>query len=188
MRFVPIKSELAQSRLSVHAVRQGWVEARTACINRLRGLLSEFGVVLPLKAQTVRTQAAAQLEQLPSWMRTAGMDLLDELHRLDERVQQYDAHIKMMAKAEERSERLMQVPGASVPRRPARWWRAWATGTTLPVADSWLRGLVWCRASTELWRQRWPSVEGIGKPWLRSLPRTRAWPGRCWPRERDSNR
>ncbi len=29
MRFVPIKSELAQSRLSVHAVRQGWVESRT---------------------------------------------------------------------------------------------------------------------------------------------------------------
>ncbi len=111
MRFVPIKSELAQSRLSVHAVRQGWVEARTACINRLRGLLSEFGVVLPQKAQTVRTQAAQQLERLPDWMRTAGMDLLDELHRLDERVQKYDAHIKAMAKAEERSERLMQVPG-----------------------------------------------------------------------------
>lgn len=56
MRFVPIKSALAQSRLAIHAVRQGWVEARTACINRLRGLLSEFGVVLlPLKAQTVRT-------------------------------------------------------------------------------------------------------------------------------------
>lgn len=111
MRFVPVKSELAQSRLSVHAVRQGWVEARTACINRLRGLLSEFGVVLPLKAQTVRREAAAHLERLPGWMKTAGMDLLDELHRLDERVEQYDTHIKMMAKAEERSDRLMQIPG-----------------------------------------------------------------------------
>jgi transposase len=33
------------------------------------------------------------------------------LHRLDEHVEQYHAHIKMMAKAEERSERLMQIPG-----------------------------------------------------------------------------
>jgi transposase len=62
MRFVPVKSEHAQSRLSVHTVRQGFVEARTACINRVRGLLSEFGVVLPLKARTVRTQAAQHLE------------------------------------------------------------------------------------------------------------------------------
>jgi transposase len=111
MRFVPIKSELAQSRLAVHAVRQGWVEARTACINRLRGLLSEFGIVLPLKAQTVRTQAAAQLDGLPGWMKTAGMDLLDELRHLDERISQYDSHIKLMAQAEDRSERLMQIPG-----------------------------------------------------------------------------
>jgi transposase len=111
MRFVPIKSELAQSRLAIHAVRQGWVEARTACINRLRGLLSEFGIVLPLKAQTVRTQAAAQLDGLPGWMKTAGMDLLDELRHLDERISDYDAHIKLMAQAEDRSERLMQIPG-----------------------------------------------------------------------------
>jgi len=111
MRFVPVKSELAQSRLAIHAVRQGWVEARTACINRLRGLLSEFGIVLPLKAQTVRTQAAAHLDGLPGWMKTAGMDLLDELRHLDERISQYDSHIKLMAQAEDRSERLMQIPG-----------------------------------------------------------------------------
>jgi transposase len=35
----------------------GYVEARTACINRLRGLLSELGIVPPLKAATVRRSA-----------------------------------------------------------------------------------------------------------------------------------
>jgi transposase len=68
MRFVPVKSELAQSRLAIHAVRQGWVEARTACINRLR------------------TQAAEKLDSLPGWMKIAGFDLLDELRRIDERI------------------------------------------------------------------------------------------------------
>lgn len=111
MRFVPVKSELAQSRLAVHAARQGWVAARTACINRLRGLLSEFGVVLPLKAQTVRRQAAEHLERLPGWMRTVGHDLLEEIRQLDDRVEAYDRHVLMMARADERSERLMQVPG-----------------------------------------------------------------------------
>ena len=83
MRFVPIKSELSQCRLAIHTVRQGWVKARTATINRLRGLMSEFGIVLPLKAQTVRRLAAEQADKLPGWMKTACLDLLDELRRLD---------------------------------------------------------------------------------------------------------
>ena len=50
MRFVPVKSIEQQSRLFVHRARQGYVEQRTALINRIRGLLSELGIVLPLKA------------------------------------------------------------------------------------------------------------------------------------------
>jgi transposase len=48
--------------------RQGYVEARTATINRVRGLLSEVGIVLPLKAETVRREAMAQLEDWPGWV------------------------------------------------------------------------------------------------------------------------
>ena len=43
MRFVPVKSLEQQSDLSLHRVRQGFVEERTATLNRLRGLLAEFG-------------------------------------------------------------------------------------------------------------------------------------------------
>lgn len=111
MRFVPVKSELAQSRLCIHRVRQGFVQDRTACINRLRGLLSEFGVVLPLKAETVRRSAAQHLEAVPQWAATALRDLLDELHRLDTRVAEYDRHVAQMAHADERSARLMSLPG-----------------------------------------------------------------------------
>lgn len=71
MRFVPVKSETAQSRLCVHRMRRGFVQQRTAMINRLRGLLSEFGIVLPQKAATVRRQAAEHLEDLPQWANTA---------------------------------------------------------------------------------------------------------------------
>lgn len=76
MRFVPIKSMDQQARLMVHRARQGYVEARTACINRLRGLLSELGIVLPLKAATVRREAGACLEDLPGWANTVVGDLL----------------------------------------------------------------------------------------------------------------
>lgn len=51
------------------------------------------------------------MDGLPGWMKTAGMDLLEELRRPDERVETYDRHIKLMAQAEDRSARLMQIPG-----------------------------------------------------------------------------
>ena len=111
MRFVPVKTQLAQARLAIHTVRQGWVAARTAVINRLRGLLGEFGVVLPLKAQTVRTRAGEHLDDLPGWAQTACRDLLAELRRLDEQVAAYDDHIRMMAQADDRAKKLMTLPG-----------------------------------------------------------------------------
>jgi transposase len=54
MRFVPVKSTEQQSDLSLHRVRQGFVEERTATLNRLRGLLAEFGHVVPVRAVEMR--------------------------------------------------------------------------------------------------------------------------------------
>jgi transposase len=45
MRFIPVKSIEQQSMLCVHRLREGIKEDRTACINRIRGLLAEFGLV-----------------------------------------------------------------------------------------------------------------------------------------------
>jgi transposase len=111
MRFVPLKSLQQQSELMVHRARQGFVAQRTATINRIRGLLSEFGIVLPLKAATVRREALLQLEDLPGWANTVVGDLLSEVHHLDERIAQYDRHIESIAKESTAAQRLMQLPG-----------------------------------------------------------------------------
>lgn len=111
MRFVPIKSEEQQSRLMVHRARQGYVEARTATLNRIRGLLSEFGHVLPLKAEVVRREACNHLEDLPGYANIVIGDLLSEVHHLDERIKQYDAHIQAMAKDCTLVQQLMQLTG-----------------------------------------------------------------------------
>ena len=111
MRFVPVKTIDQQARLMVHRARQGFVEARTATINRIRGLLSELGIVLPLKAATVRTQAATSLEDLPGWANTVVGDLLSELHHLDERIKQYDHHITAIAREDDRALALMRLSG-----------------------------------------------------------------------------
>jgi transposase len=47
MRFVPIKNAEQQAVLALHRARQGFVKAHTAQANQIRGLLAEFGIVLP---------------------------------------------------------------------------------------------------------------------------------------------
>ena len=111
MRFVPVKSAEQQGRLMVHRARQGFVEQRTATLNRIRGLLSEVGIVLPLKASTVRSQATALLEELPGWVNTVIGDLLSEVQRLDEHILAYDRHLSLMARQDERAQQLMRLCG-----------------------------------------------------------------------------
>jgi transposase len=111
MRFVPVKTLEQQGQLMVHRCRQGFVEQRTATLNRIRGLLSELGIVLPLKAATVRREALACLEDLPGWANTVIGDLLSEVSRLDERIAQYDGHIALMARQSPAAQLLMQLQG-----------------------------------------------------------------------------
>src|ERR1700687_3084480 len=56
MRFVTVKSAEQQALLSLHRARSGWVKARTAHSNQMRGLLSEFGIVVPLGIARLRRQ------------------------------------------------------------------------------------------------------------------------------------
>ena len=56
MHFVPAKSVEQQSMLCIHRLREGFKTERTACINRIRGLLAEFGLVFAQKP-TVLQQA-----------------------------------------------------------------------------------------------------------------------------------
>ena len=65
MRFVPIKSIEQQAILSVHRVRQGFVKARTAQANQIRGLLGEFGLIVP-KASSTWPNACPRSSRMPA--------------------------------------------------------------------------------------------------------------------------
>jgi transposase len=111
MRFVPIKTIDQQADLFIHRARQGYIEERTALINRIRGLLSELGIALPLKASAMRREALAVLEDLPGWCNTAIGDMLNHLGRLDERISEYDKYLAQLAKQNDRACRLMKLAG-----------------------------------------------------------------------------
>jgi transposase len=62
MHFVAIKTLEQQSLLCVHRLREGFKVERTACINRIRGLLAEFGLVFPQKPEALRQALPDALE------------------------------------------------------------------------------------------------------------------------------
>ena len=111
MRFVPLKDEHQQATLCLHRTRQGFVAERTASYNRLRGLISEFGVVLPQKVERLRREIIAHLDTLPPWARRCAEDLLAHTTELDRRIDAYDEAIKQIAREDARSRALMQLPG-----------------------------------------------------------------------------
>jgi transposase len=51
--YVPIKTAEQQGVMALHRVRVGFKEERTACINRIRGVLTEFGLGLRQEPQGV---------------------------------------------------------------------------------------------------------------------------------------
>ena len=81
MRFVPVKTAAQQGQLCVHRLREGFKEERTALINRIRGLLAEFGLVFPQSPQALRKVLAEVIEdganELPGVARLA----LQRAHR-----------------------------------------------------------------------------------------------------------
>lgn len=62
MRFVPIKSVEQQGVMSLHRVREGFKEERTACINRIRGVLAEHGLVFGKSPKALRERLGEVLE------------------------------------------------------------------------------------------------------------------------------
>lgn len=111
MRFVPVKSVEQQALLTLHRVRLGFVEERTATINRIRGLLAEFGVVLPQRAIELRRGATAALEPLPLPAARALTDLLKHVRLLDERIGEYDRELEQHARSDPRAQRIQALSG-----------------------------------------------------------------------------
>jgi transposase len=115
MRFVLIKNVEQQAILSVHRARQGFVKARTAQANQIRGLLSEFGIVIPQGIQSIGKCMPDILEDaengLPGTMRRLLERLNDHLKELEGRVNELELQIKLWHKENEASQRLEAIPG-----------------------------------------------------------------------------
>lgn len=113
MRFVAVKSEEQQVVLSLHRLHAGLKSERDALANRLRGLLAEFGIVLPKGAVRLRSGLPAVIsrEQLPVLMNQVLAEGLKRLRELDGLVSQHERQIRALAQQSEPARRLMEARG-----------------------------------------------------------------------------
>lgn len=115
MRFVPIKNVEQQAILSVHRARQGLVKSRTAQANQIRGLLAEFGIVIPQGIRSIGKRMPEILEDaensLPGTMRHLLERLNEHFKELSRQVEELELQIKLWHKENEASQKLEAIPG-----------------------------------------------------------------------------
>lgn len=115
MRFVAVKSEQQQAMQADHRIRSRLVKVRTALSNEIRGLLSEFGIVLPLGIAQLRLALPLLLDdeeqKLPASIKPLLAELAQELRQTDDRVAKHDKRIQAAVKDDERVGRLLDIEG-----------------------------------------------------------------------------
>ena len=113
MRFVPIKTVEQQAMLVWHSVREGWKEERTALLNRVRGLLAEFGVVIGRSSDRLLTALPQLVEdpRLPDAVHAMLLEAREQFAALHARLARCDAQIATHAKNSPAAQRVGELLG-----------------------------------------------------------------------------
>ncbi len=115
MRFVPVKTGEQQAVLALHRARQGFVTARTAQANQIRGLLGEYGIVIPQGIHHIAQRLPEILEdgdnELPGIFRELLGRLGEHLKELDRQVDELDMRIQRWHRENAASRQLAEIPG-----------------------------------------------------------------------------
>lgn len=115
VRLVAVKSQTQQAVLGLHRMREQLIKMRSMHVNQLRGLVSEFGVELPLGRvagmKALGTALAEPAPALPELLRPSLQEQLLELRGLDERIAQIERTLAGWAKTQPACARLDEIPG-----------------------------------------------------------------------------
>jgi len=115
MRFVPIKNTEQQALLGMHRARQGFVTERTAQANQIRGLLSEFGLVMPVGIRSIWRKLPEILEDVENGLsgvsRALFARLFEHFRTLDRQIQELEREINAWHREDTASQRLQAIPG-----------------------------------------------------------------------------
>jgi transposase len=115
MRFVPAKSVEQQDLQALHRVRSRMIACRTQLSNQIRGLLAEYGIVIPVHLSQLRRALPAVIEEDSSLLTGFGRQLFaslyEELCALEERIAALEKHLERIFRESDTCRRLAAVEG-----------------------------------------------------------------------------
>lgn len=113
--FVPVKTVEQQDIQGLHRIRDRYVKSRTAVANQMRGLLSEYGVIVEKRIAVLRNEVPYILEDaalpLSVIARAFIAELYQELRQYDQLIDTKDRLLRELLESNEDYQRLCEVPG-----------------------------------------------------------------------------
>jgi transposase len=118
IKVVAIKSEGQQAILALHRMREQLVKFRTAQINGLRGLLTEYGEVMPQGRAGIKRNIAGVLERLFDRLPAMVIETLREQYarvgELDEQIGQIERRLRQWQRQDCATQRIAEIPGVGL--------------------------------------------------------------------------
>ena len=118
VRTVAVKTEEQQAVLALHRMRQQLVKFRTAQINGLRGLLAEYGEVMPKGRAGLKRDILGVLERIAERLPAMAVDSLHDqwarVLQLDEEIEVIERRLGLWHRDNESSRRLAEIPGVGM--------------------------------------------------------------------------
>ena len=115
MRYVSVKQVEQQDTQNIHRIRERLIGNRTALVNQIRGLLQEYGVVIPRSVPKLRERLPEVIQDTTNELSVCAREefemLREELDKLDKRIDHYDKKIVTIFKNSELCQRLGKIEG-----------------------------------------------------------------------------
>jgi transposase len=118
IKAVAIKREEQQAVLALYRMREQLVKFRTAQINGLRGLVMEYGEVMPQGRAGIKRDIPGALGRLADRLPTIVIDTLREqyarLGQLDEQIGEIERRLRHWQRQDPATERIAAIPGVGL--------------------------------------------------------------------------
>jgi transposase len=115
MRFVPAKTIEQQDMQALHRVRSRLIGSRTQLGNQIRGLLAEYGIIIPLHLSHLRKALPEIIEDADTHLSEFGRNLVarlgEELRALDERIEAADDQIQRLYRSNALCQKIAAIEG-----------------------------------------------------------------------------
>lgn len=115
MGFVAIKNKEQQDIQCTHKVRARLVKEKTALANQIRGLLHEYGIVIPQEISYVMSELPLILEDAANGLTPCGRGLFNDLYmqlkNIAIKVKEYDQKIETICTHNPICELVCKLPG-----------------------------------------------------------------------------